>query len=283
MSAQPYPRRRRPIRPGKTVVFVLLALVGATTLYPLYVMAVDALKSRTEYYSNVYGPPKHLFLGNFNLLMENFDILGALLRSLFVVCIAVVVATFVASLASFALAKIPFRMSNTVFFVAVALLLVPGQVLVIPVYLFFAKLQLIDNFLSVILIYVATSLPFGTFLLTSNFRAIPDELIESARIDGASMWRTFWSIVLPVGRPAVMTLVILSFLSMWNELLLALMLIPDEARRLLTPTITTLMGRYLTNQPLLMTGLLFSSIPTIVAFVVFSRHIVRGVTLGVAR
>lgn len=262
---------------------MLLALVGATTLYPLYVMAVDALKSRTEYYSNVYGLPRHLFLGNFTLLMENFDILGALLRSLFVVCVAVVVSTFVASLASFALAKIPFRASNPVFFVAVALLLVPAQVLVIPVYLFFAKLQLIDNFLSVILIYVATSLPFGTFLLTSNFRAIPDELIESARIDGASMWRTFWSIVLPVGRPAVVTLVILSFLSMWNELLLALMLIPDEARRLLTPTITTLMGRYLTNQPLLMTGLLFSSIPTIIAFVVFSRHIVRGVTLGVAR
>jgi raffinose/stachyose/melibiose transport system permease protein len=264
-------------------IFLTLLAIAATTVYPLLFLAANALKERSEYYGNVYGLPLAPTLANFRLLVENYEVQRAVANSAFVAATGVASALALASLASFALAKIPFRGRRLVFGLVVGLLLVPAQVLLIPVYLFFSRLGLVNSYLSVILVYVALALPFGTFFLTSSFRAIPSELIESARIDGASLGTVFRTIVLPIGRPAIMTLAVLTFLSMWNELLLGMMLLPDESKRLLTPTIALLLGRLLTNQPLLMAGLLVSSLPTVLLLIVFSRALIRGVTLGFGR
>jgi raffinose/stachyose/melibiose transport system permease protein len=264
-------------------VFVILLLIAGTTVYPLVFLAINAFKRKTEYYLNTYGLPHALYLGNFQLLGENFNIARAVLNSLFVTGVAVTVSIFLAALASFPLAKIAFAGQQGIFRFVVALLLIPGQVLLIPVYLLFSRLNLVNNYLSVILIYTAVALPFGIFFLTSSFRAIPSEVIESARIDGATLPRVFSSIILPLGRPAIATLAVLSSLSMWNELLLGLMLLPDESKRLITPTIALLLGRLLTNQPLLMAALLISSLPTIVMLAIASRQLISGITLGFAR
>ena len=268
---------------GKVPVFLLLCLIAATTVYPLLFLAANALKERTEYAKNVYGLPKGLYLDNFRVLVENYDILQAFANSVLVTATAVTCALLLSSLASFALAKIPFRGRHLVSGLVVGVLLVPAQVLLIPVYLLFSRLGLINQVASVILIYTALALPSGTFFLTSSFRGIPNEIIESARLDGASLGTVYRTIILPMGRPAILTLAILSFLSMWNELLLGMMLLPDESKRLLTPTIALLLGRLLTNQPLLMAGLLISSLPTLLVVVFFSRYLVQGITLGFGR
>jgi ABC-type glycerol-3-phosphate transport system permease component len=267
----------------KLPIFLILLLIAATTVYPLLFLALNAFKRKTEYYTNVYGLPRGFYLGNFTLLGENFNIGRAVLNSLFVTGVAVVVSILIAALASFPLAKIRFEGQQTIFRLIVGLLLVPGQVLLIPVYLLFSRLNLVNSYLSVILIYTALALPFGIFFLTSSFRGIPSEVIESARIDGASLFRVFGSIVLPLGRPAIMTLAVLSFLSMWNELLLGMMLLPDESKRLITPTIALLLGRLLTNQPLLMAGLFISSLPTVLMLAIASRYLIGGITLGLGR
>ncbi|HEX5500758.1 MAG TPA: carbohydrate ABC transporter permease [Thermomicrobiales bacterium] len=264
-------------------IFLALLAIAATTVYPLLFLAFNALKERTEYAKNVYGLPRALNLANFQVLVENYDILRAVANSLFVTAIAVVVSVLLSALTSFVLAKVPFRGQRAVFGLIVGVLLVPAQVLLIPVYLLFSRLGLVNNALSVILIYTALALPFGTFLLTSSFRAIPNELIESARLDGASLGTVFRTVIVPLGRPAILTLAVLSFLSMWNELLLGMMLLPDQSKRLLTPTIALLLGRLLTNQPLLMAGLLISSLPTVLLLIIFSRYLVRGITLGFGR
>ena len=267
----------------KLPVFLILLAIAATTVYPLLFLTLNALKRKTEYYTNAYGLPDQLYLGNFQLLAENYNIVRAVLNSCLVTGVAVVLSLTIASLASFPLAKIPFQGQEVVFRFIVGLLLVPGQVLLIPVYLLFSRLNLVNNYLSVILIYTAIALPFGIFFLTSSFRGIPSEIIESARIDGASLLRVYASIILPLGRPALFTLAVLSFLSMWNELLLGMMLLPDESKRLLTPTIALLLGRLLTNQPLLMAGLLISSLPTVLMLALASRYLIGGITLGFGR
>jgi ABC-type glycerol-3-phosphate transport system permease component len=264
----------------KLPIFLVLLAIAASTVYPLLFLALNALKERTDYYANAYGLPRELYLGNFTILVENYNILRALLNSVFVTGVAVTATLLIATIASFALAKVDFVGQRVLFSLIVAFLLVPGQVLLIPIYLLFSRLDLVNNYLSVILIYTALALPFGTFFLTSSFRAIPTELIEAARIDGASLFHAFRTIVLPIGSPSIMTLAVLSFLTMWNELLLGMMLLPDESKRLLTPTIALLLGRLLTNQPLLMAALLISSVPTILMLIVFSRYLIRGITLG---
>jgi ABC-type glycerol-3-phosphate transport system permease component len=264
----------------KLPIFIVLLAIAASTVYPLLFLGLNALKDRTDYYANAYGLPRELYLGNFTILVENYNIVRALLNSVFVTGVAVTATLLIATIASFALAKVDFVGQRVLFSLIVAFLLVPGQVLLIPIYLLFSRLDLVNNYLSVILIYTALALPFGTFFLTSSFRAIPTELIEAARIDGASLFHAFRTIVLPIGSPSIMTLAVLSFLTMWNELLLGMMLLPDESKRLLTPTIALLLGRLLTNQPLLMAALLISSVPTILMLIVFSRYLIRGITLG---
>jgi len=264
----------------KLPIFLVLLAIAVSTVYPLLFLALNALKERTDYYASAYGLPRELYLGNFQALIENYNIVRALLNSVFVTGVAVTATLLIATIASFALAKVEFVGRRVLFALIVAFLLVPGQVLLIPIYLLFSQLHLVNNYLSVILIYTALALPFGTFFLTSSFRAIPTELIEAARIDGASLFHAFRTIVLPIGSPSIMTLAVLSFLTMWNELLLGMMLLPDESKRLLTPTIALLLGRLLTNQPLLMAALLISSVPTILMLIVFSRYLIRGITLG---
>jgi ABC-type glycerol-3-phosphate transport system permease component len=264
----------------KLPIFLVLLAIAASTVYPLLFLALNALKERTDYYANAYGLPRELYLGNFTVLVENYNIVRALLNSVFVTGVAVTATLLIATVASFALAKIDFHGRQVLFALIVAFLLVPGQVLLIPIYLLFSRLDLVNSYLSVILIYTALALPFGTFFLTSSFRAIPTELIEAARIDGASLFHAFRTVVLPIGSPSIMTLAVLSFLTMWNELLLGMMLLPDESKRLLTPTIALLLGRLLTNQPLLMAALLISSVPTILMLIIFSRYLIRGITLG---
>jgi raffinose/stachyose/melibiose transport system permease protein len=196
---------------------------------------------------------------------------------------AVSLTVFLAALAAFPIAKLKFRGSTLFFQFFISLLLIPGQVLLIPVYLMFARLGLVGNHLSVILMYTVINLPFAIFLLSSSFRGIPSELIEAAKIDGASLWKVFLRIIVPMGRPGLMTLAVLTFLNMWNELILALMLLPDDAKRMITPAVTTVMGRFVTNQPLLMTGLLITALPTIVILIVFSQYLVKGISLGVGK
>lgn len=285
-AAAATPLSSRRVREGlliKLPVFLALLFIALTTIYPLLFLGLNALKEKVEYYTNVYGLPGSFYTGNFTILAENFNIVRALMNSMFVTAIAVTFAIAVASLAGFVLAKIDFAGQQWIFRLVVGLLLVPGQVLLIPVYLMFSRLQLVNSYLSVILIYTAMALPFATFFLTSSFRAIPSELIESARIDGASLARVYATIMLPLGRPAIMTLAVLSSLSMWNELLLGMMLLPDESKRLLTPAIALLLGRLLTNQPLLMAGLVISSLPAVLALIIFSRYLVRGITVGAVR
>jgi raffinose/stachyose/melibiose transport system permease protein len=273
---------RRNLR-TKLPLFLILSVTAITTTYPLFFIAVNAFKTKVEYFSNVYGLPHDLYMGNFALLQENLNILRAVGNSAFVVCIGVFVSTLLAALASFPIAKLRFSGKRPIFLMVVSFMLIPGQVLLIPIYLLFANVGLIDNHLSVILVFVVTTLPFGVFLLTSSFVGIPTEMIDSAKVDGASLLRIFASIILPMGRPAVTTLAVLNFLSMWNELLLALVLLPDESKRLLTPTLATLIGRLATNQPVLMAGLLISALPTILMLIIFSRYLIKGITLGVGK
>jgi len=136
----------------KLPIFLVLLAIAASTVYPLLFLALNALKERTDYYASVYGLPRELYLGNFTVLIENYNIVRALLNSVFVTGIAVTATLLIATIASFALAKVQFVGQRILFALIVAFLLVPGQVLLIPVYLLFSRLDLINNYLSVILI-----------------------------------------------------------------------------------------------------------------------------------
>ena len=275
--------RRRHLSPLHVLGSLLLTALAFTTLYPLVFLVLNSLKTQREYTESPYDLPSGIDLGNLDaFLFENHGWRN-LTNSILVIGVSVVVVVFLATLASYAFSKLPFRGSQQIYGGMVMLVLLPSQVLLIPLFLIFSEIGWIGSYRSLFFAYVALNLPVGIFLLTSTMRSVPNELLEAARIDGAGPLRTLVSIVVPSAKPGIMTFALLAFQAMWNELVLSLLLIPDDQDRLITPAVALLQGRFSTNEPLLMAGLLVATVPTVLAVAVFSRYLERGLLAGLGK
>jgi multiple sugar transport system permease protein len=144
-------------------------------------------------------------------------------------------------------------------------------------------MRLLNKHIGLILVYVTLAAPFGTYLMTSYFRGIPFELVEAAQIDGANHLQILWRIMVPVARPAIVTLGIFNFLWMWNELLLSLLILQDDSVRTLMVGVATLRGQYTTNIPLLSAGLFLAATPVLIVFLVFQTQLTKGMTMGAVK
>src|SRR5207249_4942023 len=188
-----------------------------------------------------------------------------------------------ATLAGYSFAKIRWRLRGPVYFFVLAWLAIPPLLMMVPIYVEMVQLGLLDTYASVILLYTALNLPFNVYLMTAFFRSPPDELIEAARIDGAGIHRIFSRILLPLAKPALATLVIFNILWAWNEFLFALLMLQSDGVKTLTVGVLSLQGRFVTDYPALMAGLLITSLPVIAAYLVFQRHLVRGIVAGAVK
>lgn len=263
--------------------WLLLTGLAITTVYPFVFLTLNSLKTDQEYTDSPYSLPGGMNWSNFSTFLFDRGGLQGLGNSLLVIAFAVPTCVLLATLVGYAVAKLRFRGKRLVYSSFVALVLVPGQVLIIPLFLLFSDVGLVGSKWSVFLAYVAGNLPFGVFLLAAAIRTVPTDLMEAARIDGAGPLRTLVSVVMPVARAGIMTFGLLAFQAMWNELTLALLLTPSPDDRLLTPTLALLPGRYSTDEPLLMAGLVVGSIPMALAVVFFARYLERGAIAGSSR
>ena len=268
---------------SRALVFLALCLVAVSTVYPLVFMATNTMRSTSSYERSPYGFPSHFGLGSFSALLNQVPFLSSLLHSLIVVVPAVVVATLSSALAAFVFTKVPVKFGNGLFWLMLMVMFMPGIVVLLPLYVEISRVGLANNFLLAILIYTALNIPYGTYLMRANFRAIPDSVIEAARVDGGSWFHIFRSVVLPIARPAIVTIGILTFLNIWNELFISLVLLHQPNNEMLTPTLAQLSGRYGTDIPVLMAGLLLGGIPTLLLYFLTARVFIRGMLSGAVR
>ena len=268
---------------SRALVFLGLCLVAVSTVYPLVFMATNTMRSTSSYERSPYGVPSHFSLGSFSALLNQVPFLSSLLHSLIVVVPAVVVATLSSALAAFVFTKVPVKFGNALFWLMLMVMFMPGIVVLLPLYVEISRVGLANNFFPAILIYTALNIPYGTYLMRANFRAIPDSVIEAARVDGGSWFHIFRSVVLPIARPAIVTIGILTFLNIWNELFISLVLLHQPNNEMLTPTLAQLSGRYGTDIPVLMAGLLLGSIPTLLLYFLTARVFIRGMLSGAVR
>lgn len=268
---------------GQVPIFIALLVVAATIIYPLYFVIITSFRPNSDYLQDPFGLPGEWTFENYLNLANTYGIGQAFLNSLFVGTISVSVILVLASLAGYALAKLPVPGQKYITATFVSVMLLPGPVLIIPIYLMLARLDLVGTYTGLILVYVATGLPFATFFLTLSFRGIPDEVIEAARIDGAGFFRIMWSIIAPMGSSGLATLAVLQFLGAWNELIFAVILIPEESMRLLTPQLASIGERFLTDQPLVSAGLFITASVPLILLAFASKYIMQGLQVGVSR
>jgi multiple sugar transport system permease protein/raffinose/stachyose/melibiose transport system permease protein len=202
--------------------------------------------------------------------------------ALIALCTTALVVTF-SGMAGFGFGKLGYRGSSAAYGLVVAAISVPVASTILPNYLNFARVGGVGAYWGPIVMYTAGSLSFSTILMTSYFRSLPDELVESAVVDGASYVRIFRSIMVRMSLPALVTVGVLSFLGVWNDLLVALLFLPNPAMRTISVGVAALSGVHSVNLDLVLTGSLISAIPPIVAFIVFQKYLVAGITSGISK
>jgi len=267
----------------RILIFVALAGISATTIYPLLFMPLSALKGEPEYIGNPYGWPREPTLGNFANAWR-YGKFGLYLGNSFIVVVAGVVLSWaVCSMAGYALSHLRFRGRRAMFFAILGSMMIAPQVIIIPLHSMLNQMGLINLRIGLVLVYVTLATPFGTYLMTSYLRGIPKELVEAAQVDGANHFQILWRVMIPVARPALVTLGIFNFLWMWNELLFSLLILKDDEVRTLMVGVANLRGQYTTNIPYLSAGLFLAALPVLIVFLIFQTQLTKGMTMGAVK
>lgn len=263
--------------PSKHLVLLMFAALAA---FPIYFMIVNAFKSENEYITNAFGPPHHWTLATMREALSDGALYRWLANSALVTAVSVGGSTALAALAAYPIALMRWRAGPYLLACLVALMVVPPIVLVVPLFQEAVNLHALNTYYAVIVIYTGLLLPFSTFLLVTFFRTLPSTLLEAARIDGAGTVRTLVEVVIPLSRPALMTVVIVQALWVWNEVLIALVFLQQESLRTLMVGLTTYQSRYQLQVPLVMAGMLWATVPMVVLYLSGQRFFVRGLTAG---
>ncbi|MFO1121787.1 MAG: carbohydrate ABC transporter permease [Hyphomicrobiales bacterium] len=262
------------LKQGVMLVSAFLALV------PTLFMITTALKSDEEYAIDKLGLPGQPVLDNFRNVLLDSPFLIWMLNSAILVFGAVLLSTLVSCLAAYAIACMSFKGRDTLLALSTSLMAVPPVVMIVPLFVLYTQLGLISTYQGTILIYAGLITPFSVYLLTTFFRTVPKELFESARIDGAGPFLILVRIVLPLSLPAIVTLVVVNSLYVWNDLLIAIIFLQDDAKRTLMAGISVFQGRYNNQVPLTMAGMVIASAPMLLLYIVFQKHFIRGLMAG---
>lgn len=255
--------------------FVLLFL-ALYALFPLCIAVSASLKSRADLFANPLGLPKELYLSNYAKAFETGNLKQAFFNSGLLAAGTVLGILLTAIPAAYALAKIPLKSNSLLVGYYFFCTTIPQQLFIIPLYLTFSRLGLTNSLLGLILIYIAVFSPFSILLMRSYFVGIPNELVEAALIDGASMLQAFWRIVFPVARPGVITTVVIVSMWSWNSFLLPLTFLNQEQVMPVTVRLGMLMGRWSAAWELIMASAIMGALPIAALFALLHRRFIAG-------
>ena len=264
----------------KQVILLIFSLVA---IYPIYYMIVTAFKTRPDWLHNQFGLPIPFTFQNIIDALNKGNIPLWFMNSLIVTVFSLIVSTIVSALAAYALARFRFSGRNLYFNSMIALMVIPPAVLILPLFVLMVNIGLINTLPSVIIIYSGLLIPFSVYLLVSFFRSLPPELFDAAAIDGCTNLDTFWRITLPLSTPAMVTLIVVNALFVWNELFIALVFLQDETVKTLMPGLTLFKGHFTVNEPLIMAGTLIATIPMILLYLFGQRLFVEGLVAGAVK
>jgi ABC-type glycerol-3-phosphate transport system permease component len=276
-------RRRAPRDNAKrTVWHVVLVLVSAAFVAPLAWMIVTSLRSSQ---TALTGPilPRSFTLHAYAYVFSEVGIWRNLLNSIVVTGIAVLLTIAASTLAGYAFGRLGFWGKTATFTLLTSALFLPGVAILIPLYIELQEIGLLGGRTGLILVYAASGIPFSAFLMRAFFEELPWELSEAAKTDGASEFQIFWRVMLPLGAPGVATVATFQIITVWNDLLLGNALISEPTARTLQPAVNSLIGQYATDWPALTAGMTLSAAPMLLAYLLFQRWFVAGLTAGAVK
>jgi alpha-glucoside transport system permease protein len=265
-----------------TIIVVLIAVLWSIPTFGLFVSSFrpPALIASTGWWTGLI-PPWHFTIENYQAVIQQQGFGQAFLNSLIISIPGTLLPMAVGALAAYAFAWMKFPLRNFLFIIIIAMLVLPNQIALIPIFTLFTGIGLTGQYASVWIVHTAFGLPFAIFLLTNFFAGLPKDLIESAHIDGASSWRTFWNIIIPLSVPVLASLAIFQFMWVWNDLLIALIFLGGSVDKApLTLSVANLVGSYGEQYQLLTAAAFISMALPLVVFFALQRYFIRGLLAG---
>lgn len=265
----------------KVLAWISVLLFAVFSIYPmLYVFSVSLRGDNAFQSQSLEIITASSSFQNFVDLFTETDFLIWMRNSLLVSSITTLLGVSLASTSAYALSRYQFRGRNMMLFSLLATQMFPPTMLILPFYIILSKLQLIDNFLGLFLIYSSTALPFCVWQMKAYYDTVPKELEEAALLDGCSRWQTFYKIILPVSAPALVITALFSFMASWSEYVIAAVVLQDPLMYTLPLGLRSFQASLATQWGLYAAGALIVSIPVLVLFISISRYLVSGLTMG---
>lgn len=275
------PLARRPRAKGGVVATIILSVVAIFWISPLLLLVTTGLRPLSDFVAN--GPlswPTEWTWANFREAWGIGKFADTYRNSALLLVIKVPLGVLISAMLAFALAKLNMRFRRTVMFAVFLGLTIPIYITIVPVFIMLRSAGLTDNVLGLVGPYLAFGIPLEVLILQSFFRQIPDSIIESARIDGASEWRIFFTLVLPLSLPALITVAILDAVATWNEFLFALIILSSDTNKTIPVGLLSFQGQFSNNNTGLAAGILIAVVPILLAYALLQRWIVGGLTAG---
>ena len=272
------------IRRARTLPLnIILFVIAVIFLLPILLILISSVKTSQDLAMNPFGLPRQITFKYFAQAFSTMHYLRSLMNTAIIAVCTVGVLLVIASMAAYAIARKNNRLYNTLYMFFLAGLIVPFQMVMIPMYKVMLGIHLVSTYQGMIFLYLALLSPFSVFLLTGFVKTVPRELEEAAQIDGCGLYRTFFTIVFPLLTPALSTVAVLNIFSIWNDFLAPMLYLQKNAMMTLTVQLGSFIGMYNNNWSLIFTGVCMIVAPMIVIFIMAQRFIISGITAGAVK
>lgn len=264
----------------KLLTYLFLGIGTIIYIYPLFWLIINSLKQTPEIFDRPWELPIKWLWENYRTAWITGGTGRYFYNSVLITAITLLLVLLTGSMASFALIKLKWKASKGTLVYFLLGMMVPLQATLIPLVIFFSKIHLMNSQIGLILIYTAFALPTSILILSGFMSSIPKELMEAAIIDGCSLYGVYWRVLLPILVPALMTVGIISFAGIWNELLVALTFINDAKKMTLPIGLLNFQGQYATDFAPMFAAIVMTTLPSIIVISIFNKRIISGLTAG---
>lgn len=267
----------------QAVIYVFLTLLAVLYIAPLLWVVITSLKDDSTLMLSPWAMPDKLMFENYTFAWTAGNLGRATLNSFIVCTITLILSMLFGAMAAYAIAILRWKLAKLTLTYFLIGMMVPVHCVLIPLFIQFSKLKMSNSLIGIIIPYITFSLPITIYILVGFFEGIPRELFESACIDGCSVYKMFGTVALPLAKTGFMVTGLMSFVNNWNELLLAMVFISNEAKKTLPVSLTKFVGPYNTNYCQMFAAIVLAIIPTIIVYCLFSNQIVDGLTQGAVK
>ena len=274
----------QPYTKGTLVLQIIMTLAAVLFVAPLFIILNYSFKGKRELYlSSPLALPESLNFDNYAAAFKKLDLGTTFVNMLFYTVTSVLILAILCGMTAWAIARCKRKFFKFAYVYFIVGILIPYQALFLPIYIIGYRLNLTNTRYGIIFMYVATGISFGVFLMTSFMSTVPLELEEAARIDGCSVFRTYFSVVLPLLKPAMATLVIMQAFQIWNDYLLASLYVSKKQLKTLTVAIQSLFSAQSSDYTTAMAAIVISVLPIAVLFLSLQKYFIKGMTVGAVK